>query len=135
MRGNKRALKLTSLELKLAAYEAYCQHVASGESRETFYFDHPESGEPLAVYKTIENYIASEPTVFPPLQRDRALASSLKKWEKKGETMMEGRAKSEPALYQMFMRNKFGWDRVDHKRESDAPQAFDKTLEIVKPKK
>lgn len=47
-----------------------------------------------------------------------AKCQSKEVWEDKGVQMMDGKRHSEPALYQMFMRNKFGWDKPE-KNQTD----------------
>lgn len=113
---NKYAVKLTTDDLKKQAYKQYCEYLASGKSKEGWYFEHPTLS---CTYKTIEKYMKEEPDVFPPLQKELAIAKAFEYWEDKGKSMMEGKSKSETALYQMFMRNKFGWDKKEEKEDVD----------------
>lgn len=110
--GEKRALKLTTEELKRDAYAQYCAHIAQGLSKESFVFNHPEVS---VIWETMENYIKADPVNFPPIQKKQAEAESLSVWEKRGLDMMLGTIeKCQPAIFQMFMRNKFGWDKQQH---------------------
>lgn len=107
--NNKSAQKLTTDELKKEAYRQYCEYIATGKSKEGWVFIHPDMS---LTNKTIEKYIRESPTDFPPLQKELAESLSFQQWESRGTSMMTDKGvKSEPALYQMFMRNKFGWDK------------------------
>lgn len=128
-KGNKNAVKLKSDELKLAAYEQYCSHIASGLSKESWCFEHPQLA---CTWKTMERYVKENPVVLPTIKKELAETKSFAVWEKKGLKMMHGEMKPETALYQMFMRNKFGWDR-EEKATADSPKEFDQQLEIIKP--
>lgn len=114
--GNQHAVKLTTDELKHDAYRQYCDWIASGKSKESFTFKHPKLS---LTYKTMEKYIRESPSEFPSLHKEIAESESLALWESKGCTMMEGKVeKCQPAIYQMMMRNKFGWDKADKKEET-----------------
>lgn len=127
-KGNKYAVKLTKDELKREAYNDYCAYLASGRSKEGWRYKDKE--KLLCTYKTIEKYIKEEPDVFPPINKELALCDAFAKWEEKGMKMMDGEINAEPALYQMFMRNKFGWDK---KEKEDTPQASEAaTVTIAK---
>jgi hypothetical protein len=125
-KGNKNALKLTCDELKVEAYKQYCEWIASGESKETFTFRHPSLS---LSYKTMEKYIREDPIVFPPIQKEMAEAESRRVWEKDGKSMMLGGIKGcQPVIYQMFMRNKFGWDKeskITVSRENELDKFID----------
>jgi len=114
--GNKNAVKLTTPELKTEAYRQYCAWIASGWSKESFVFKHPE----LTIsYKSMEKYIRENPVEFPPLHKEIAECESLHKWENEGVSMMQGKVdKCQPAIYQMMMRNKFKWDKEEKKEDT-----------------
>jgi len=57
------------------------------------------------------NYIANEPEAFPAIKKEIAHSKGQEVWEEKGENMLASERKTQPAIYQMFMRNKFGWDK------------------------
>lgn len=121
MDGNQNAKKLTTLELCEEAYRQYCAHIAKGWSKEAWYFDHPEI---TLTSKTMEKYISENPVVFPIIHKEMAEAQSLAHWERLGYEMMTKKGvKSEPALYQMFMRNKFKWDKESKHTFSFEPEA------------
>lgn len=111
LHGNKNAVKLVSTELKLEAYADYCAHIAKGLSKKSWYFKDEE--RMLCTWQTLEKYIKEDETVFNPIKKAVAECKSLGYWEKKGMDMMDGKGKCEPALYQIFMRNKFDWDKPD----------------------
>ena len=61
----------------------------------------------------MEDYIKKD-VDFSTLHKKYAEAASLEIWEAKGLKMMQGLVdKCQPAIFQMFMRNKFGWDKKD----------------------
>lgn len=129
LHGNQNAVKLKGDELKLEAYKQYCAYIASGRGKEGWCFEHPELE---CTWRTMEKYIKDNPTVLQAFKKEAAEAKAFSTWEEKGTDMMAGKSKSETALYQMFMRNKFGWDRED-RRQAESPREFDQQLEIIKP--
>lgn len=127
-KGNKNAIKLKTPELKKQAYESYCAHIASGESKEAWVFEHPEI---TLTWNTMEKYIASDPIEFDPIHKIVAEAKSYLHWTMLGKKMMIGQIeKCQPAIFQMFMRNKFGWDKEDINEVADC--AADKILEMIR---
>jgi hypothetical protein len=106
--GNKLAKKLTTQELKDRAYDSFCKHIAEGKSIQTWYYESPDL---TLSYKSMLNYIANEPEAFPAIKKEIAHSKGQEVWEEKGENMLASERKTQPAIYQMFMRNKFGWDK------------------------
>lgn len=127
--GNTNAIALKTDELKLQAYRQYCAHIASGREKKSWKFQHPDL---KCTWQTMERYIKENPIVLDPIEKQFAEADSLAVWEEKGLKMMHGEMKAETALYQMFMRNKFGWDK-EEKTSTEVPKEFDQHLDIVKP--
>lgn len=113
--GNKNALKLTTLELKQKAYKAYCDHLARGKSKRSFYF----IDETLSLtWETMEKYIENDPSVFDPIKMKMAESQSFSYWEDVVHASAEGtNPNANTASLQMLMRNKFGWDKPDVHRE------------------
>ena len=112
VKGNKNAVKLKTPELKKEAYRQYCAWIADGKNKESWYMEHPDLS---LTYKTIEIYIREEPLEFPSIHKEVAECKSLAIFEEIGMKMMLGQIdKNSPAVYQMFMRNKFGWDKESH---------------------
>src|SRR5690242_1126068 len=110
--GNKLAVKLVSDELKIEAYLDYCAHIASGKSKKGWRFK--DKDRLLCTWMTMEKYMEEMPDVLRPIHKAIADCESYAIWEKKGEDMMHGTVKCfEPAIYQMFMRNKFDWDKKE----------------------
>lgn len=107
-KGNKYKLRLKTPELRQLAYKQYCEHISSGMPLRCWYFQHPE----LSLgWETMEKYIRDY-NDLDPKHKEEALAKKYEVWFKKGIEMMEGRVdKCQPAIYQMIMRNIFGWDK------------------------
>jgi len=110
-KGNKNGIKLKTPELRKEAYRQYCEFIATGHSKEEWCFEHPEI---TLTHKTMEKYIHNDPIEFPPIHKEIAESKSYQHWCELGKKMMLGQIeKSQPAIFQMFMRNKFGWDKED----------------------
>lgn len=111
-KGNRSATKLKTPELKKDAYEQYCAWISTGNSKESWTFKHPKLS---LTSKTMEKYIRENEVDFPPIHKEQAEAESLRIWEARGLSMMLGQIeKCQPAIFQMFMRNKFGWDKENY---------------------
>jgi len=124
-KGNQNAIKLKDSAVKKEAYYQYCDWISKGNSKEAWVFDHPDI---TLTSKTMDKYILNDPIEFPPIHKERAESKSYEHWLDLGKNMMLGKIeKCQPAIYQMFMRNKFGWDKesVDEVAEC----AADKILE------
>mgnify|MGYP001601852504 CR=1 FL=1 len=111
-KGNTFNNKLVKFPLECQrAYKEYCHWLSQGNSVEAWSYLGKET---TLTYKTMEKYIREYPDDFPPIHKEVALTQSLKVWEDRGLSMMLGQIeKSQPAIFQMFMRNKFGWDKQD----------------------
>ncbi len=130
-KGNKNGVKLKDPDVRQDAYRQYCQHIASGESKESFVFQHPEL---TCTYKTMDKYIHENPIEFPPIHKEIAESLSFLHWTGLGKQMMLGEIeKCQPAIFQMFMRNKFSWDKEDVNEVAEC--AADKVLEMIRGKK
>ena len=109
--------KLNPLQKQLA-FKQYCEHIANGLSKEAWRYHDPENKNLTICFKTMETYIDSDPETFPTTQLEAAYADSRKFFEQTGIDMMTGaNTKGNPATFQIFMRNKFFWDR--DKKEDD----------------
>ncbi len=119
-KGNQSAKKLKTPELKKDAYQQYCTWIALGNSKESWTFKHKDMS---LTSKTMEKYIRQSEIDFPPIHKLMAEAESLKIWEERGLSMMLGKLeKCQPAIFQMFMRNKFGWDKENYgAKETNEP--------------
>lgn len=127
-KGNKNNTTLKTPELKRQAYEQYCKWIASGKSHKSWYFEHPQLS---LCWESMESYIKNDPVNFDPLHKKIAMAKSLELWEGKGEGMIESQEKCQPAIYQMFMRNKFGWDKETPEEKVDREKRESRILETV----
>ncbi len=115
-RGNENNKALKTKEIKEIVYKDYCDHIAEGKSHKSWFYN--KDGIRCG-WETIETYI-KEDIDFDPLHKEEAMAKSLDHWEKIGKGMMVGKIeRCQPALYQMFMRNKFGWDKQEIKIEGN----------------
>ncbi len=114
--GNQHAKKLTTPELKAEAYRQYCEHLAKGKSKRSWYFDHPLI---TLTWETMEKYMKDE-VEFDPLKKKIAMCKGFGIWEEVVELSANGRnTKANTASLQMLMRNKFGWDRNGANPELD----------------
>jgi hypothetical protein len=112
--GNQNATKLKTPELKAEAYRQYCAYIATGGTKEAWVFEHPEV---TLTHQTMEKYIEENPFDFPPIHKKIAESKSYEHWLKIGIQMMLGEIKNcQPAIYQMFMRNKFKWDKEEQNK-------------------
>lgn len=119
--GNQKAKKLTTKELREEAYRQYCEYIATGGTKEAWVFDHPTLS---LTSKTMEKYIRESPSEFPPHHKERAEAKSYEQWITWGKQMMLGEIpKCQPVIFQMFMRNKFGWDKESRDNDQNRHQA------------
>ena len=126
--GNQNGVKLKAPDVRQEAYKQYCAHIASGESKESFVFRHPELS---CTYKTMDKYILNNPMEFPALHKEMAESESFNHWCTLGKKMMLGQVeKCQPAIFQMFMRNKFGWDKQSVEEVADC--AADKILDAIR---
>jgi len=127
-KGNKNNQKLKTSDLKQEAYKQYCEHLAKGKSKRSWTFKHPELS---LTWERMEKYIADE-IELDPIQKELAMADGYLEWEKIAEDSAKGVNKdANTASLQMVMRNKFGWDKNEDRkdREGFKPQVA-KLLEI-----
>lgn len=110
--GNKRGIKLKDPDVRQEAFKQYCNHIASGLPKESFFFDHPVHS---ICWRTMERYISENPTEFQPILMEKAKAARYKHWFIEGQNIMKGEYKGgSPVVWQTIMRNIFkdvGWDR------------------------
>lgn len=127
-KGNKHAKKLAKFpEECQKAYKEYCQWISEGKSVEAWNYC---SNKMTLTYKTMEKYIRENPDDFPLIHKEVALTKSLSVWEERGLSMMLGLIeKSQPAIFQMFMRNKFGWDKEDRKSSQESQTLLNTLLD------
>lgn len=126
LKGNTNKLKLKTEEIQKTAYLAYCNWIATGRGKQGFVFDYEtEDGQQgFVTWQTLENYIKAQRFDLDPSYKEKAENLSYQVWENTGIEMMQGKVdKCQPVIFQMMMRNKFGWDKeskVTHTHETDA---------------
>ncbi len=134
-KGNDYNKKLKNEDERQAAYKSYCDWIAAGKSYKSWCYESPTL---TLSYKCMETHMKDSPNDFPPLQRSIALAKGFAVWEELGKQMMTSKEKCHPAIYQIMMRNKFGWDKEDpedkEKKEKQDAERVDllmKGLEVM----
>lgn len=125
-KGNNFAKKLKTPELKEEAYRQYCEHLAKGKSKRSWYFEHPEL---TMTWETMEKYIAQNKQDFEPIKKEIAESKGFAIWEEICELSAQGKNKAVTPSLQMVMRNKFNWDketRIEHSFEPEARRLLNK---------
>ncbi|WP_298986402.1 hypothetical protein [uncultured Roseibium sp.] len=101
MTDEERVLKWPTAEMRRRVCEAFCGHLASGFSIESF---------PDADRKTIRYYAEQFPEDFPPEKLDEAARRGLLEWEKIGKEGARGDlAKFNASAWSFNMKNRAGW--------------------------
>lgn len=114
--GSKNAQKLKTPELKEEAYRQYCEHLAKGKSKRSWYFEHPEL---TLTWETMEKYL-KDSVIFDPSKKKIAMSKGFARWEEVVEQSADGKnQRANTATLQMLMRNKFGWDKNGSNPEVD----------------
>jgi hypothetical protein len=124
MPGNQFGDKLNHLQKQLA-YKQYCEHISKGLSKEAWRYRDPQDNNLHLGWQTLEVYMKNNPEAFDTSQLEEAYADSRLFFEQTGLEMMTGtNSKGNAAIFQIFMRNKFGWDK-DKKEE-------DKVINVIR---
>ena len=126
--GNDYSKKLKTKEDKEKVYKDYCNWISSGKSHKAWRYNK----EGLTItWGTIERYLREDEDLDP-IHKEVAIAESLAVWEQIGVDMITGKVQHcSPAIYQMFMRNKFGWDK-DSEQKEDCRAIFNQNLKLLK---
>lgn len=121
--GNQHAKKLDTPELRQEAYRQYCDYIATGYQKKSWYFDHPDI---TLTWETMEKYIRLYPDEFDSTQMQIAEAKSLRYWEEILYAAARGINKdANIAGLQIIFRNKFKWDKLDaHSEGVDISASF-----------
>jgi len=99
-------------EQKQKAYESLCEHIGNGFSQDAWHYEDESDKNLTITFRTMYNYMKNEPEAFLPSKMQVAEAKSRRFFEDIGIRMMLGQIdKCQPAIFQIFMRNKFGWDK------------------------
>lgn len=115
--NNTFATAIKDKEMRKRAYAAYCQWLAKGKSKKSFYFEEGDCG---CTWETLEKYIKESPADFDPEQMKASMAKGYALWEGHVEDSAVGiNEKANTASLQMKMRNRFGWDKKDQKTEDE----------------
>jgi len=114
--GNTYSKKLTTKELKEEAFRQYCEHLAKGKSKRSWWFEHPELS---LTWETMEKYLREDPD-FDSIKKSISESKGFRVWEDVVEESANGKnRKANTATLQMLMRNKFGWDKEADKQNPD----------------
>jgi len=126
--GKKNARKLKTPELMNEVYQSYCDHLAAGKVKKSWYYD--EKGLTLT-WETMEKYIANEPSNFDPQKKAVAFSKGYQKWEGVVGNSAEGSNKdANTATLQMLMRNKYGWDKENSGQKETSQPLIQKMAEM-----
>ena len=126
--NNQAARKLKTEELRKLAYDDYCNWIAAGKSHKAWRFEHNDL---LLSWQSMERNLKEYPNEFNPLHKEIAMAKSLELWENRGEGLIETQDRCQPAIYQMFMRNKFGWDKESVEEKIDKAKEERTQLQLL----
>jgi len=118
-KGNDYAKKLKTAEIKKMAYEQYCNHLAQGKTKRSWYFEHPDL---ILGWESMEKYIAEDEDLDP-IHKEVAWCKGYQKWENVVSDSAEGKNKNaNTASLQMLMRNKYDWDKENSsEKETQQP--------------
>jgi|ERR1700759_622974 len=132
LKGNTNRTALKEPEIRQQAYDEYCKWLEKGKSSRSFTFEHELY---TCTGQTLEAYIKNNPTEFPAIKREIAMNKGLNRWESVVEDAADGKNKeaSIPGL-QMLMRNKYGWDKEEKKKEGADEQVSALLAELLKRK-
>lgn len=126
--GNKNGLKLKDPSIRQLAYAQYCEHLAKGKSKKSWYFEHPEF---RCTWETIEKYLDDD-IEFDPLHKKIAEAKGFAYWEGIVEDSATGKNKdANTASIQMLMRNKYAWDKPSAIKEVSVDPTVTKQFDAV----
>lgn len=108
-KGNQNAIKLRDPEVRQEAYRQYCDHLSKGNSKKSFVFEHPSL---RCTSELIEKLIKDEEE-FDPLEKQIAEAKGYYVWEQRVIDHVLGDKSINTAALNMWMRNRFGWDKPE----------------------
>ena len=99
---NKNGVKLKDPDIRQTAYLQYCEHLAKGKSKKSWYFEHPEF---RCTWETLEKYLDNE-VEFDPIHKKISEAKGYAHWEAVVEDSAVGKnQQANTASLQMLMRN------------------------------
>jgi hypothetical protein len=110
--GNTWGRGIKSPEERQIAYQSYCDHIAEGNFKNSWYYDNPETGSHWTT-ETMEKWI-KETNEFELWKMKIAEAKGFSFYEKQLKSCITGEnTKVNIAGLQMAMRHKYGWDKAD----------------------
>jgi hypothetical protein len=114
--NNKWGVGIKDTDERQIAYLSYCDHIAGGHAKDSWFYDNPASGG-HCTWQTMEKWIKeNNDNEFNPFIKSKAEALCYKFFEKHLIDSITGaNTKVNIAGLQMAMRNKFGWDRQERK--------------------
>lgn len=117
---NQNRVALKDPDIRQIAYQSFCDHIAKGKSKDSWYFEHEEL---TCTYRTFSKYLQDE-VEFPPIKKDIAWTKGFQHWEAITEASATGadKKKSNTASLQMVMRNKYGWDKEERNNSQGTPE-------------
>lgn len=118
--GNKFGQKLTTDQLKKAAYNSYLDHISKGKTKRSWAF---QKDKLTLTWETMEKYIREFPNEFDPILIQKAYCDGMAYWESIVDAGARSERKVDTATLQMLMRNKFHWDRKDYEESQNKFQA------------
>ena len=125
---NQNGVKLKDPDIRQIAYEQYCSHLAAGNGKKSWCFEHPEFS---CTYKTMDKYIKDE-VEFLPLKKELAEIKGYGVWERLAQDTAKGSNKdANVAALQMLMRNKYKWDRHDQVFDEDDGTALEANEKLM----
>lgn len=124
--GNKFALNLKTPEKRRQVFEHFCQWIAQGNPKNGWFY---EDDEVTLSWKSLDNYLRNYPEEFTQEEVEISRSKGLMKWVKEGRQILFQEVKGDVAMYQMFMRNLYKWDRPDKSEEDESDnQSFLKKM-------
>jgi hypothetical protein len=125
-KGNQFGVALKDKDLRQEAYSNYCEWLTKGYPKKSWHF---KNDKYHCSWETIEKYIQDK-SEFDPSQMDEALAKRYTHYIDLGLDMMLGKVdKCQPAIFQMFMRNMFDWDKEASQQTGKSKILLEKLLE------
>ena len=120
-------------DLKLRAWPLYIEHLRNGYSSQSFvYREGGNSYTETCSYKTLENLANENHKDFPKSQVEDAYADAKFKYEKLGEQLLTGKIPNgNAAVFQIIMRNKFGWDKPQANMQISIEADFLKKVAMI----
>lgn len=116
--GNNYGLALKDPEVRQKAYKLFCEHLSKGSSIKSWWYE-DDLGN-ACTWQTMQSYIKDNPKEFDSIHKEIAESKGFAYWENVVASSAIGtNEKANTASLQMIMRNKYGWDKQEHKEQHD----------------